>query len=237
MIPGATNGDVVLSVTTRDDVVSIAVVDRGDGVDPELQPKIFDLFVQSEQKLDRARGGLGVGLSLAKAIVELHGGSIHVRSEGSGKGSEFEVMLPLGRSVVPAEVEVEPLHAGPCRIVLVDDQDDAREMLRYLLEARRHVVYDAADGARAVQLIAEHKPDVAFIDIGLPIMDGFEVAHQIRQRPELGAVKLVALTGYGRSSDVQAALSAGFDAHMTKPAELRELEVILSRGRPDAAKE
>jgi CheY-like chemotaxis protein len=106
-------------------------------------------------------------------------------------------------------------------------------MLRDLLEARKHVVYDAADGARALQLIAEQKPDVAFIDIGLPIMDGFEVAQQIRQRPELEGVRLVALSGYGNKSDVQAALKAGFDEHVTKPAELRQLEQILARLRPD----
>jgi two-component system CheB/CheR fusion protein len=226
---------VTLAVRTRDNLIVITVTDNGEGIDVALQPKIFDLFVQSEQKLDRSRGGLGVGLSLAKTIVELHGGSISVRSDGVGTGSEFEVLLPLGR-VAAAHVQSEAVRAGPCRIVLVDDQDDSRDMMRDLLEARRHVVYDASNGAQAIQLIAEHMPDVAFIDIGLPVMDGFEVAHQIRQRPELSNVKLVALTGYGRKTDVEAALSAGFDEHMTKPADFNEIEQIISRARPEVAK-
>jgi two-component system CheB/CheR fusion protein len=221
--------EVALTVRTTDDVVSLRVRDQGEGIDPQLQPKIFDLFVQSDQKLDRSRGGLGVGLSLAKTIVELHGGSVSVRSEGPGTGSEFEVKLALGPGPNILGRRDDPVTAGACRIVLVDDQDDARDMLRDLLEARKHVVYDAADGAAAVQLIAEYKPDVAFIDIGLPVMDGFEVAQQIRKRPDLVNVRLVALSGYGNKSDVQAALNAGFDEHVTKPAELQQLERILAR--------
>jgi CheY-like chemotaxis protein len=227
---------VSLSVRTRDHVVVVRVRDHGEGIDPELQPRIFDLFVQSEQTLDRSRGGLGVGLSLAKTIAELHGGTISVHSEGRGHGSEFEITLPLGLPIAP-RTHTESVRGGPCRIVLVDDQDDSRDMLRDLLEARKHVVYDAADGARALQLIAEHKPDVAFIDIGLPVMDGFEVAQQIRKRPDLHQVKLVALSGYGNKSDVQAAFAAGFDEHVTKPAELRRLEQILASVRSELAKQ
>jgi CheY-like chemotaxis protein len=211
-------------------VVVVHVKDEGEGIDPSLQPKIFDLFVQSEQKLDRSRGGLGVGLSLAKKIVELHGGSITVLSGGSGKGSDFEVRLPLGQ--LGARSLSQGVPGSPCRIVLVDDQEDSRDMLRVLFEARKHVVFDASDGALAVQLIAQHKPDVAFIDIGLPVMNGFEVAQQIRQRPELNDVLLVALSGYGNRSDIDAALAAGFDHHVTKPAEFRKLEQILSRRKP-----
>jgi two-component system CheB/CheR fusion protein len=221
--------EVTLTVRTTDDVITLRVRDQGEGIDPQLQPKIFDLFVQSDQKLDRSRGGLGVGLSLAKTIVELHGGTVSVRSEGPGMGSEFEVKLALGPGSNILGRRDEVVTAGACRIELVDDQDDARDMLRDLLEARKHVVYDAADGAAAVQLIAEYKPDVAFIDIGLPVMDGFEVAQQIRMRPDLVNVRLVALSGYGNKSDVQAALNAGFDEHVTKPAELQQLERILAR--------
>jgi CheY-like chemotaxis protein len=219
---------VTLSVRTTDDIISVRVRDEGEGIDPELKDKIFDLFVQSDQKLDRSRGGLGVGLSLARAIVELHGGTVDVQSDGPGKGSEFEVTLPMGPVTNVVRPREESVTASACRIVLVDDQDDARDMLRDLLEARKHVVYDAADGAAAVQLIAEYKPDVAFIDIGLPVMDGFEVAQQIRKRPDLRSVRLVALSGYGNKSDVAAALEAGFDEHVTKPAELKQLERILA---------
>ena len=115
--------------------------------------------------------------------------------------------------------------------MLIDDQDDARDMLRELFEARNHVVYDASDGANGVQLITSHQPDVAFIDIGLPVMNGFEVAQQIRKRPELNGVFLVALSGYGNHKDVESALAAGFDEHVTKPAELKTLEQILARRR------
>jgi two-component system CheB/CheR fusion protein len=224
--PGAR---VELKVTIENGSVVVCVSDNGDGIDPELQPKIFDLFVQSEQKLDRSRGGLGVGLSLAKTIVELHGGTIRVHSDGVGCGSTFHVTLPLGRAIAPT---LTPGAASAaCRIVLIDDQDDSRDMLRVLFEARNHVVYDACDGANGVQLITQQKPDIAFIDIGLPLMNGFEVAQQIRRRPELNSVMLVALSGYGNHHDVDAALRAGFDEHVTKPAEFKTLEQILARRR------
>ena len=225
---------VTLEVTANDEQIKIFVRDEGDGIDPRLQTKIFDLFVQSEQKLDRSRGGLGVGLSLVKAIIELHGGSITVQSDGLDQGSEFCVTIPISRVAYPLNRAplIGPVEA--CRIVLVDDQDDSRDMLRMLFEARNHVVFDGADGADAVQLIAEHKPDVAFIDIGLPVMNGFEVAQQVRKRPDLKNVVLIALSGYGNKSDVQAALEAGFDEHVTKPAELATLEQILARARPRA---
>jgi two-component system CheB/CheR fusion protein len=219
---------VVLSVRADDRVVRVTVRDEGEGISHELQPKIFDLFVQSEQKLDRSRGGLGVGLSLAKTIVESHGGTIEVRS-AIGRGSEFIVTLPIAL-LRPAPM-VEGMFGGARRIVVVDDQDDSREMLRVLFESKNHTVFDAADGQHAIQLIAEHKPDVAFIDIGLPIMNGFEVAQQIRKRPELLGVRLVALSGYGNTSDVEAAMAAGFDEHVTKPAELAKLEQIIAQHR------
>ena len=219
-----------LRVIAAGNSVTISVRDDGEGIDPELQPKIFDLFVQSEQKLDRPRGGLGVGLSLAKTIVEMHGGAIEVHSEGAGTGSEFKVTLPLAGS--PPKELSQGVPGGPCKIVLVDDQDDSRDMLRVLFEARNHVVFDASDGARALQLIASKKPDVAFIDIGLPVMNGFEVAKQIRKIRDLDDVVLVALSGYGNKGDIEAAISAGFDAHVTKPAEFKKLEEILARKRP-----
>jgi two-component system, chemotaxis family, CheB/CheR fusion protein len=220
---------VKLEVVTEGEQAVLSVSDDGDGIEASLQPKIFELFVQSEQKLDRSRGGLGVGLSLAKTIVELHGGSIRVHSDGLGKGSTFYVTLPLGRTITP--VTNLGLSSGACRIVLIDDQDDARDMLRVLFEARNHVVYDASDGANGVSLISAQKPDVAFIDIGLPVMNGFEVAQQIRKIRELDGVMLVALSGYGNHNDVESALAAGFDEHVTKPAELKTLEAILARKR------
>ncbi|HEU4612477.1 MAG TPA: ATP-binding protein, partial [Kofleriaceae bacterium] len=229
------HSSVVLHVSSAGARVRLEVHDQGEGIPPELQPKIFDLFVQSEQKLDRSRGGLGVGLSLAKAIVELHGGAIEVHSPGAGQGSQFHVELPLSRLETTTLAPQGP--AAPCRILVVDDQDDSRDMLRVLFERHNHVVFDAEDGAKALQLIAQHKPDVAFIDIGLPVMNGFEVAQQIRKQKELEHVLLVALSGYGTAGDVQAALEAGFDEHITKPAELEALEQILARRRAPREKE
>jgi CheY-like chemotaxis protein len=206
--------------------VIVRVCDHGDGIDPALQPRIFDLFIQGEQQLDRPRGGLGVGLSLAKTIVDLHGGSIAVHSEGEGTGAALSVALPLDDSVRVAAVARNG-SSRPRRIVLVDDQEDSRSMLKVLFEARDHVVFDAADGPEGIALIETHHPDVAFIDIGLPKMNGFEVAQYIRKRRDLDNVVLVALTGYGGHADIEAASQAGFDEHVTKPAELRRLEQIL----------
>jgi len=224
------NTEVTLHVDDAPTTFGIRVADHGEGIDPSLQSKIFDLFVQAEQNLDRSRGGLGVGLSLAKKIVEMHGGTIAVNSAGHGMGSEFVVTLPHAKTDGFA-AEVAPASPGACRIVLVDDQEDSREMLRDLLESYDHVVFDCADGAKAITLISQHKPDVAFIDIGLPVLNGFEVAQQIRKRPELADVRLIALSGYGTDRDVQAAIAAGFDEHVTKPAGVETLSRVLARAR------
>ena len=222
------HGRVSIGVTVDAERVTVRIRDAGDGIDPSLQPRIFDLFVHGDQQLDRPRGGLGVGLSLAKIIVDLHAGSIAVHSEGIGKGSEFTVTLPLGAASGSRSV-ARQRNARPRRIVLVDDQEDSRSMLKVLFEARKHEVYDAADGPQGIALIEAHRPDVAAIDIGLPEMNGFEVAQQIRKRRDLDSVVLVALTGYGGHADIEAASAAGFDEHVTKPAELHRLEQILER--------
>jgi two-component system, chemotaxis family, CheB/CheR fusion protein len=225
-----------LVVTIEGDRGVLRVIDHGVGIEPELQTRIFDLFVQSEQRLDRSRGGLGVGLSLAKNIVDLHGGTIEVHSDGPDTGSDFQVTLPLAARAAP-QLGTDRSPGGPsgrCRIVLVDDQADSREMLRMLLESRDHLVIDVEDGRSAIDVITREKPDVAFIDIGLPAMNGYEVAQRIRDRPALDDVLLVALTGYGAPSDISAARAAGFDEHVIKPAELAKLERILATRKPSA---
>ncbi|HVV85602.1 MAG TPA: chemotaxis protein CheB [Kofleriaceae bacterium] len=213
----------------------IRVRDHGVGIEPELQARIFDLFVQSDQRLDRSRGGLGVGLSLAKSIVELHGGTIEVHSEGTGRGADFTVRIPLEAASGDAWPSVHaPGARGGCRVVVVDDQEDAREMLKMLLESRDHVVLDAADGPSALEVISRERPDVAFIDIGLPVMTGYEIAQRIRRDTTLDSVLLVALTGYGAPADVGSARAAGFDDHVIKPADLARIEAILARKAPRA---
>jgi len=226
-----------LVVAAEDGKAALRVVDHGFGIETDLQGKIFDLFVQSEQRLDRSRGGLGVGLSLAKNIVDLHGGTIEVHSDGADQGSDFKVTIPLDPRARPGDGTDGQAgrRSDRCRIVLVDDQADSREMLRMLLEARDHQVIDVEDGPSAIDVITREKPDVAFIDIGLPAMNGYEVAQRIRDRPALDDVMLVALTGYGAPSDVSAARAAGFDEHLIKPAELAKLERILANRKPSIA--
>ncbi|MBA3499746.1 MAG: PAS domain-containing protein, partial [Deltaproteobacteria bacterium] len=206
----------------------MSCIDQGVGIEAEMQEKIFELFVQSEQRLDRSRGGLGVGLSLAKNIVEQHGGTIAVHSDGPGRGSTFEIKLPLdtARQHAVTKGAIDGLRQ---RIVVVDDQSDSREMLRMLLESRDHIVFDAPDGPSALELITREKPDIAFIDIGLPTMTGYDVAEEIRKHPDLQKVRLVALTGYSAPKDVTRARDAGFDEHLIKPAELVKIEEILAK--------
>ncbi len=222
-----------LRVELADGAAAVRVIDHGVGIAPAMQDRIFDLFVQSEQRLDRSRGGLGVGLSLARNIVELHGGSIEVRSDGAGRGSEFKVTIPLAVKDADRSAPRPSHRPDRRRVVVVDDQEDSREMLRMLLESRDHLVYDASDGPSALALIERERPHVAFIDIGLPTMNGYEIAQQIRRRAHLADVRLVALTGYGAPSDISAAHAAGFDEHVIKPADLGRLEAILAR--PGAA--
>jgi CheY-like chemotaxis protein len=218
---------VELRVGLAGDMVMLRVVDRGFGIEREMLGKIFDLFVQAEQRIDRPRGGLGVGLSLAKNIVELHGGTIEARSDGPNMGSEFLIRLPIARDAVMPSAAPPPQRHHRRRVVLVEDQADAREMMRMLLESLDHIVLDASDGAAGVELIQREKPDAALIDIGLPQMNGYEVAQRIREHAELKHIKLVALTGYGAPADVSAAKSAGFDAHLIKPADLARIQELL----------
>jgi signal transduction histidine kinase/ActR/RegA family two-component response regulator len=210
----------------------LRVADRGFGIEPDMIGKIFELFVQAEQRIDRPRGGLGVGLSLAKTIVEMHGGTIEARSDGPNMGSEFIVRVPTIASERIAEPRPAP-RSPRRRIVLVEDQPDSREMLRMLLESLDHIVIDAADGAAAVELIERERPDAALIDIGLPVMTGYEVAQRIRARKELSGITLIALTGYGAPSDIKAAHEAGFDAHLIKPAEISRIQEVLAHVKSD----
>jgi two-component system CheB/CheR fusion protein len=224
--PRRSKVELVLSVDG--DHATIVVRDRGIGIEPGMLGKIFELFVQANQHLDRAHGGLGVGLSLARSVIELHQGTIEAKSDGPGRGSAFVVRLPLSEPA--AEVRREPaVSSGRWRVVLVEDQPDSREMLRSLLERRNHQVIVAADGASAIEVIEREQPDAAFIDIGLPVMNGYEVARKIRSRGHLDGVLLVALTGYGSQADIAAARAAGFDEHVIKPAELHQLEQVLGR--------
>jgi signal transduction histidine kinase/ActR/RegA family two-component response regulator len=221
-----------LSATVNADSVVLKVQDRGRGISPSMISEIFDLFVQDGQGLERSAGGLGIGLTFVRRIVELHGGQVEAFSDGLGKGSEFIVTLPR-QAKAGIHPQREPQYSSDVqRVLIVEDQDDSREMLRVLLESMGHIVLERADGATGLAAIERDHPDVALIDIGLPVMNGYEVARRVRANPRLHDVILVALTGYGRDSDVATAKAAGFDEHVTKPADLHVIEEILSRKIP-----
>ena len=212
--------------------VCVEVRDDGIGIDPQLLPHIFDLFVQGEQRPDRAPGGLGLGLTLVYRLVELHDGRVEAHSAGIGKGSTFIVRLPTTEPPAVREptqqIMIPPPTNGPVRRVLVvDDNDDARMLLAELLARQGHQVETAPDAAAALLLVKDFAPDVAILDIGLPVMDGYELA--IRLRDELvKRPRLIALTGYGQETDRERSRLAGFDLHLVKPVDLEQITASVS---------
>jgi signal transduction histidine kinase/ActR/RegA family two-component response regulator len=210
------------------DWVQAAVRDDGQGLAPELLPRLFEPFVQGEQSLDRAKGGLGLGLALVQRLAVQHGGTLVAESPGPGRGSTFTLRLPRAeppaRLVAAAAAEVA---AHPRRLLIVEDEADARESLRALLKLGGHTVSVAADGPAGLAEIAASEPEVALLDIGLPGMDGYELARRIRGLAP--RVALVAISGYGQSEDRERARAAGFDAHLTKPFSYEELARTLAR--------
>jgi signal transduction histidine kinase/CheY-like chemotaxis protein len=210
------------------DRLHLAVRDRGIGIAPELLPRLFERFVQGEQALHRGSGGLGLGLAIARRLVELHGGTIVAESDGPGRGSTFTVTLPAaGSAEPPSHPAPGPSRPRPLRVLVVDDNADAAESLAALLGLEGHAVELAYDGPQALALLDGFAPDVALLDIGLPGMDGYQLARAIRQRPDGRALRLVALTGYGHDSDRARTAAAGFDAHLVKPVEMAALGAVL----------
>ena len=213
--------------------VAVRVRDSGVGIPPELAPRVFDLFVQGYRALDRSQGGLGLGLTIVRSLVEMHGGAVAVASEGVGKGSEFTIRLPSAPASaltpIPGAISASPgrhrLRTGQ-RILVVDDNQDAADALVDALRARGLPVSVAYDGPGALEAAARFRPHAAFLDIGLPVMDGYELARRLREL--LGpAVKLVALTGYGQDRDRALSRAAGFDEHLVKPVELEQIVVLI----------
>jgi two-component system, chemotaxis family, CheB/CheR fusion protein len=207
----------------------IRVTDNGRGIERELLPKIFDLFVQGNQSIARSEGGLGIGLTLLRSLVELHKGRVEVYSDGPGTGSTFTVMLPLATAHSTASEPASPRRRPAVRsVVLVEDQPDARRMMQLLLESEGLSVAIAENGLDGVALIERIHPDLALVDLGLPVLSGFDLARQIRRNPANNSTRLIALSGYGQESDIQAALDAGFDEHLTKPPDPDRLERLLA---------
>jgi CheY-like chemotaxis protein len=210
----------------------VTVTDTGRGMTPEALGTVFDLFVQEDSSLARTQGGLGIGLTLVKRLVELHGGAVRAWSAGIGKGSRFEIRIPLVASLAaqPPESDSPPAAQRRRRVLIVEDSSDIRESVGMLLSQWNHDVAYAVDGPEGVAMARQILPDVAIIDIGLPGADGYDVARQIRQGPMPWArtVKLVAMTGYGQANDRERALQSGFDDHLLKPVEPQVLEQLLA---------
>lgn len=220
-------GTIVLRVEVRGEEVLLSVSDSGIGIGPDLVPYVFDLFVQGTRTLDRAQGGLGVGLALVKRLADMHDGSVSVRSAGTGRGSTFELRLPRVAAPQHSEIDVAPATSSRQRVLLIEDNEDGREMMAMMLEAKDYRVECAVDGLDGLRLALEKHPDIALVDIGLPGIDGYEVARRLRSDPATAMVRLVALTGYGQESDRMRALDAGFDAHLVKPVDLNRLMQVL----------
>jgi two-component system CheB/CheR fusion protein len=226
-------GRVHFEVRRDDTHAVIRVKDEGRGIEPAMLPRIFDLFVQGEHSLARSDGGLGIGLTLLRSLVELHDGRVEAHSDGPGRGSVFTVWLPLDLAGATAPNDESAAARSSVKIVvLVEDQEDARRMLQLLLESSGIRVFTAANGLKGAGLIEELCPDLALVDLGLPVMSGFELARRVRQNPENARTRLVALSGYGQDSDIQAALAAGFDEHLTKPPDPDRLERLLTGREP-----
>lgn len=228
-------GTIELSLLREGDGAIVAIQDNGMGIEADLLPCVFDPFVQGDRSLDRRQGGLGVGLTLVRRLVQLHGGQVHAHSNGPGTGSRFTVRLPSVAAPASHVSCADAQVAGKrWRVLIVEDNADARESLSSLLALEGHEVLEAADGEAGLELALELRPDAAFIDIGLPVMDGYELARRLRARG--ASLWLVALTGYGQPTDRQRSLEAGFDDHLVKPLGADDLARAL-RGNARQARD
>jgi len=226
------NGRIRLTGQREGGEAVLRLRDTGIGISPDMLPHIFELFVQVDQSSTKAQGGLGIGLTLVKNLVEMHKGTVQAHSAGLGKGCEFVVRLPLllqayGEVIENGEQQQEPTRSTGHRLLVVDDNRDAADSLAMLLCLQGHEVRVAHDGPAALKLAEGYRPEMIFLDIGMPGMDGYEVARRLRQQPGLEKVVLAALTGWGQQEDRRRTAEAGFDHHLVKPVEPNDLEELL----------
>ena len=224
-------GRVEVSATRQGSQIELRVRDDGIGIAPELLPRIFDLFVQGERSSDRSSGGLGLGLAIVKSLVQLHAGQVSAQSEGLGRGTTFVVLLPAAAArrlaLVPEEAAPQRTDAPSLRVLVVDDNVDAADMLGEILRELGHEVRVAHDGPAALVAASDFEPHLALLDIGLPVMDGYELAERLRDLPGRAGLRLIALTGFGQESDRARALEAGFHEHFVKPVDIDQLASAL----------
>ena len=229
-------GRITVRAEIKEDTVEICVADNGIGIAPEMLPSIFNLFTRLDEHEDGVQSGLGVGLALARRLVEMHGGTLSAKSEGVDAGSEFRVVLPLTGTQATTIVSSTQTPVRPAvfkrRILIADDNADALASLALLLESDGHTVYQAANGLDAVARAVEHRPEVALLDIGMPGIDGYEVGRRIREQAWGKQVVLIAITGWGQEEDRRRSIEAGFDCHLTKPVDLAILFDLLCQLSP-----
>jgi CheY-like chemotaxis protein len=227
-------GEIEISAASVAGDVTLSVTDNGIGIDEQTLPHVFDIFMQERQASDRAQGGLGLGLAIVRSLVEMHGGTVSASSAGRNEGSSFTIHLPAAAGheegasspLPPASLQLASVAAR--RVLVVDDNADAAELLSRVMQELGCHTRVAHDGPSALALVENFRPELALLDIGLPVMDGYELARHLRQRLGAEPLRLVAVTGYGQKSDVERAFAAGFDDHLTKPVNIDLLEGLLS---------
>jgi CheY-like chemotaxis protein len=217
----------------------IRVQDTGIGIAPEIRPRLFEIFSQAAPALERSQGGLGIGLSLVKGLVELHGGRVEVHSDGPGRGSEFVVRLPVAPAAPapgphPPGADGEPHRAPKCRILVVDDNRDGADSLTLMLQALGHEVGTAYDGEEAVTAAGAFRPEVVLLDLGMPKLNGYDTCRRLREQPWGRGMVLLALTGWGQEEDRRRTEEAGFDHHLVKPVDPAALLKLLTDLQPAA---
>ena len=223
-------GRITLSAFPSDDQAIFKVQDSGVGIPPEMLPRVFELFTQVDQSLDRSQGGLGIGLTVVRKLVEKHGGRVSVKSDGAGSGSEFTVGLPLahGAAVAPATAAPAAASNSTQKVLVVDDNVDTAQSISNLLERKGYTAAMAHDGHAALEVARKFLPDVVLLDLGLPGLDGYRVAQLLRKEAEFANVRLIALSGYGQPADKKRSQEAGFNEHLVKPVAFHTLLTMLS---------